>query len=139
MKIEYIDDDAFGKCAMLIDITQGLRKESEEDEENLDKLFAYVLENCDVTNVDWSRVLSNAVCWDRHNMTKMLIEGVYCDVNELYSGRTPLMYAISESDAKMVKYLLDNGADISAVDKDGKNVMDYVADCGNKEVKSLFQ
>ena len=137
--IDYTYQKASGKGAMLIDIIEDFRKESEEDEENLDKLFAYVLENCDKTNVDWPRVLFKAVIWSRHNMTRMLIEGGYCDVNELYSGQTPLMYAISRSDAKMVKYLLDNEADITAVDEDGKTVFDYVAECEDEEIKALFK
>ena len=137
--IDYIDKGFLGKGAMLIDIIERTRSESEEDKENFDKLFAYVLENCDATNVNWSRVLFKAVYWERYNMTKMLIEGRYCDVNERYSGRTPLMYAIGMSDAKMVKYLLDNGADINAVDEDGKTVFDYVFECDDEEIKALFE
>ena len=135
--VDYVDSDE--KNAMLLDIIEGYREESEEDEENAYKLFAYVLENCDVTNVNWSRVLFNAIGWGRHNITKMLIEGGYCDVNVPYSGRTPLMCAISRSDAEMVKYLLDSGADINAVDEDGKSVLDYVAKCEDKEIKALFE
>jgi len=137
--IDYINKDADGKGAMVIYIREWRINGSQEDEKNLDKLFAYVLENCDTTNVNWPRVIFQAVSWERHNMTQMLIEGGYCDVNERYSGKTPLMYAISRSDAKMVKYLLDNGADINAVDEDGKTVFDYVAECDNEEIKALFK
>lgn len=71
-------------------------------------------------------------------MVKLLIDGGYSDVNELFSDMTPLMFATRGSDADIVKYLLDNGADINAVDKDGKSVLDYVAKCNDAEIKALF-
>lgn len=134
--IDYVGADE--KNAMLIDITNSFRNESAEDEEKADKLFAYTLENCEETNVNWPRVLFEAVRWNRYNMTQMLLEGGYCDVNEFYSGKTPLMYAIDMSNAGMVKYLLEKGADIQAVDEDGKKVLDYVAECDDEETKEIF-
>ena len=136
--IDYVDDDAFGKCAIFIDIIQGIRNVSKEDEENLDKLFTYALENYEGTNADWPRILCQAAYWGRLNITKMLIESGTCDINTPFSGDSPLMYAIRSSDPKMVEYFLESGADINAVNKDGKTVFDYVSECDNEEIKVLF-
>lgn len=40
-------------------------------------------------------------------------------------GRTPLMLAVKEGKLDMIRYLLENGADVNAVDKEGYNVLMY--------------
>lgn len=40
-------------------------------------------------------------------------------------GRTPLMHAAQHADVAMIEILLNNGADLKAVDKEGENALDY--------------
>ena len=139
--IDYIDEAYLGKNAMLMDIIMASSRISEEETGSLNNLFVYAVENCDKTNVDWQRVLCWAAGYNNcYDIVKILIEEGYSDVNQPYSSAnmTPLMFAIRSSDARMVKYLLQKGADVRAIDEDGKRVLDYAAECEDEEIKSLF-
>jgi len=69
------------------------------------------------------------------NMVRMLLEkGV--DVNAAHEvhGMTPLMRACWYGRMETVKVLLENGASIDAVNKEGKAAMDIAAERGHDEI-----
>ena len=53
-----------------------------------------------------------------------------------YSGFTPLHYAILCDDVKLVKYLLDQGADPTVENNRGYTPSDY---CTNEEIKAILE
>ena len=53
-------------------------------------------------------------------------------------GRTPLMFAASCGNNKIVKALLSMGVDISAVDKHGRTALHWACRCGMEEVVEIL-
>lgn len=138
--VDYVDN--YGQGAMFIDMTWNTPGLSEEDTEKIYSLFCYAFDNCDKSNVNWQRVFCYAISFDHYKIVKALLENGYADVNASFSSNKPmppLMFAIRDSDANIVKYLLDNGADVNVVDFDGKGVSDYLAKRNDEEIKALFK
>lgn len=50
------------------------------------------------------------------------------------NGETPLMHAIGIENVKLASYLIDNGADVFAQTVDGKTVLEFAEELGNKEI-----
>lgn len=48
----------------------------------------------------------------------------YCDIT-VNGGRTPLMHAAQHADVAMIEILLNNGAELNAVDANKENALDY--------------
>ncbi|MBQ3017305.1 MAG: ankyrin repeat domain-containing protein [Clostridia bacterium] len=137
--IDYVDD--YGQGAIFIDMTWNTPVLAKEDAEKIYSLFCYAFDNCDKSNVDWQRVFCYAIMFDHYEIVKVLLKDGYADVNASVSNEkiTPLMFAVRSSDVSIVKYLLDNGADVNAVDSDGKTVSDYLAKRNNEEINALFE
>ena len=55
------------------------------------------------------------------------------------SGETLLMFSAKSGNEYLVKYLLDNGADVSLVDYKGRTALDYAIQSNNAEVIELFK
>ena len=53
-----------------------------------------------------------------------------------YSGFTPLHYAVLGNDPKLIKYLLEHGADPTLENNRGYTPADY---CTNEEIKLLLE
>ncbi|MFY0602857.1 MAG: ankyrin repeat domain-containing protein [Flavobacteriaceae bacterium] len=53
--------------------------------------------------------------------------------------KTPLMYAVKYGHLKMVKYLLDNGADINKVSVEGKTALDYALKYKHPEIEAFLR
>lgn len=53
-------------------------------------------------------------------------------------GRTPLMFAASCGNNKIVKALLSMGVDISAVDKHGRTALHWACRCGMEEIVEIL-
>ena len=51
---------------------------------------------------------------------------MYCNIMFLFKGKTPLMYAASGGRLEVVKYLVNNGANVNDKDKDGKFSIHYL-------------
>lgn len=63
------------------------------------------------------------------------------DVNERNNqGATPLMLACAAGHLKVAEILLSEGANLAASDTEGRNCLDYAAQCGNdKSVAWLLE
>ena len=55
------------------------------------------------------------------------------------NGETPLMHALSTESHNLVKYLLDNNADINAINNDGVSVWDMAIELNNKAILDLLR
>ena len=55
------------------------------------------------------------------------------------SGETLLMFSAKRGNEYLVKYLLDNGADVSLVDYKGRTALDYAIQANNIEVIEILQ
>ena len=56
---------------------------------------------------------------------KYLVEELHADVNARdHEGNTPLHNAASRGDVEMIKYLVSKGADVKAVNREGKTTAD---------------
>lgn len=74
-------------------------------------------QNCDLitTKMDlaWTlnKVFTGAICMGCYDMVKLLLR--YADVNRIEenTGKTPIIYAVMSGNPKIVKLLLDTGAD----------------------------
>ena len=108
-------------------------EEGEEDNTEVVLSFHYALENCDHSKINWMRVISQSVIYDRIEIVKLLLDDGYCDVNDTSVGMTVLMFAARSSTPEMVKLLLDYGADKSIKTSDGKTAYDYAVENGKGE------
>ena len=73
-------------------------------------------------------------------MVKHLIENMQVDINmqDLIVGNTPLMWAVKIDCYDVVKYLLDKGANIELVNKDGKTARDIALENVNYKILELL-
>ena len=55
-----------------------------------------------------------------------------------FSGRTVLMFAAQNGDAKLARQLIELGAPVNAVDKLGRRALDFAKACRNTECVSLL-
>lgn len=81
-----------------------------------------------------------AIARDRFAIMKQLIKAG-ADVNHrsvLYKGLTPLMHASRLGRERMCNLLLDSGANIDAVDNNGKSALMYAAKNGRKNIIKLL-
>jgi ankyrin repeat protein len=61
----------------------------------------------------------------------------FCKKPQNY-GDTPLLYAVDEGANDIVRFLLERGANVKAIDADGLTVLHYAAQLGDTELVSLF-
>eukprot|EP00041_Stephanoeca_diplocostata_P008457 m.125612 g.125612 ORF g.125612 m.125612 type:complete len:830 (-) comp17333_c0_seq1:1275-3764(-) len=57
-------------------------------------------------------------------VSALINSGVSVDIED-NDGRTPLHYACQGGDARVVQFLIDNGADVTKLDKAGQNALDF--------------
>ena len=95
-------------------------------------LNEFSITNPEVTfNEDFTII--NALAIEEHltNTTELLLADASPEVNTvvvddgLFAGETPLMHSTWEGDIKTTELLIANGADINAVDNNGKTSLDY--------------
>ena len=94
-------------------------------------LNEFSITNPEVTFNEGSTII-NALAIEEHltNTTELMLEVASADVNTivddgLFAGETPLMHSTWEGDIKTTELLIANGADINAVDNNGKTSLDY--------------
>jgi len=66
-------------------------------------------------------------------------EGVSLSESRRKSGMTPLMLAAAFNDTEMVKYLIEEGADVNGVDKFGMTALDYARKMDQGKVKEYLE
>ncbi len=76
---------------------------------------------------------------EKHSKVKYLLENNLVNINMTDSlGQTALILAVRGEDTKMVKILLQYGADFSVRDNSGKTVFDYLKEIEDKEIIELI-
>lgn len=73
------------------------------------------------------------------DVAEALSHGADIDIVDKRSGQTPLMAAALRGKEKIVKYLLDKGADTSIVEKDGYTLPHAAAYQGHVEILKLLK
>ncbi len=81
-----------------------------------------------------------APCENKKDMVLLLLEH-QADINKAsgLSNYTPLMEAVSRKEKEIVEILLERGADLSAVNKNGETALDLAKAKGDVEIIRLFQ
>ena len=144
--LDYITEYSGGKSSVLQDIVHkragaALPGYIPEIEEEVVKAFTYALENINYDNVDWMIVLQHSVSNDRIQIVDLLITDGYCNINDTTKTEkmTALMFAARDSMPEMVQLLLNNGAEKSLKDSDGKTAYDYAVRFGKKQNAELLK
>lgn len=76
----------------------------------------------------------SALAWARRRFSVFLICFLYCLVGTSHSAESPLATAAEQSDAKAVRALLDQGADVNASQPDGMTALHWTAYHDNLEL-----
>jgi hypothetical protein len=66
-------------------------------------------------------------------------QGISLSTTRRMSGMTPLMLAAAFNDTEMVKYLLEEGAELNGVDRYGMTALDYARKMRQKQVQELLE
>ena len=81
-----------------------------------------------------------AIKYKRLDIIKLCAQnGISLIESRRKSGITPIILAASLNDHEIVRYLLDNGADIHAPDKYGMRAIDYVKRMGHKKMQEFIE
>ena len=84
--------------------------------------------------------LDIAIKYRRPDVVRLCKErGISLNESRRKSGMTPLMLAAAFNDTDMVKYLIEEGADINRVDKFGMTALDYARKMGQGKVKEYLE
>ncbi|MGB1428671.1 MAG: ankyrin repeat domain-containing protein [Cycloclasticus sp.] len=54
------------------------------------------------------------------------------------NSETLLMHAIMDNDLEKVRFLIENGADINILDKNGSSAFDYAIEINNEEIMKIL-
>ena len=66
-------------------------------------------------------------------------QGISLSTTRRKSGMTPLMLAAAFNDTEMVKYLLEEGAELNGVDRYGMTALDYARKMRQRQVQELLE
>ena len=127
-------DIAIKSCVILRKST------SKEKQEKLQELFDYLLDNCELSEANFTDVFVYCGAFGNLYAANKLLLGGYVDINcmDIY-GRTALIHAASSSKNDMVIYLLSNGADKDIKDQYGKSAYDYALEYDHMETAELLR
>ena len=84
--------------------------------------------------------LDIAIKYRRPDVVRLCKErGISLSESRRKSGMTPVMLAAAFNDSEMVKYLIEEGADINGVDRFGMTALDYARKMGQSRVKEYLE
>lgn len=114
--------------------------DSKDKKEKKYRLFDYLLENCDLSKVDFPATFTECGFSNNVYAAKRLLNGGYVDINCVNeSNQTALICAAFLSQSEIVNYLIDQGADKFIKDKHGKTAYDYAVETGDMELAALLK
>jgi len=93
--------------------------------------------NTETSIVDVSPFCQSISKNDIETVKKLIKMGV--SVNKFSGGKSPLMYAARYNRIEIIKLLVEKGADIRAVDKQGTSVTQYAERSGAVEAYELLK
>jgi ankyrin repeat protein len=92
------------------------------------------------TNREGLGAIDIAIKYRRPDIVRRCKEaGISLSESRRKSGMTPLMLAAAFNDVEMVKYLMEEGADIHVVDQYGMTALDYARKMGQGKVKEFLE
>lgn len=83
-------------------------------------------------------LLSMAIKLEKGTIINRLLADRSVDMSKICQDKTILMYGIKYGDEKLVKRLLDAGADPEQKSAEGRTVMDYIRKYKKPELSKLF-
>jgi ankyrin repeat protein len=107
--------------------------------EAMDLLIAAGLD-LSYTNREGLGAIDIAIKYRRPDVVRRCKEaGISLNESRRKSGMTPLMLAAAFNDVEMVRYLMEEGADVNTVDKYGMTALDYARKMGQGKVKEFLE
>ncbi len=84
--------------------------------------------------------LDIAIKYRRPDIVRLCKEqGISLSESRRKSGMTPLMLAAAFNDLEMLKYLIEEGAQVDGVDRFGMTALDYARKMGQSKVKEYLE
>ena len=136
----------FDRCSSLdpvIDqLSDWISLGGEPFDEFKEEVLLYLLDNTKNPN-DYNTCFCDAVKSGNLGLAKIVFADYDMDINyKGYQGKTPLInliiYPRATHQAEMISFLLENGADKSLTDDNGKTAYDYAIETGNQEIIDLL-
>ena len=135
--VEYLSNETVdGKSYLSKEVLNAIK------DENIDKLKRIVLKsslnNCYETAFDMSNLIVVSIY---ENSLKSLIYFVKsgADIEHICANKTPLMYAAKLGKLEMLKYLIEQGANINAVSTKGKTALSYSIEYKRPEIEAYLK
>jgi methionyl-tRNA formyltransferase len=120
-----------------------LNKAKLNDKNAIEEFYKLGFDLSDRNEKGWNSLIV-ASFFESIDVIDFLLENNKVDINCFnYNGTTPLMYAMTtsskNSNVKVMKRLLDHGANPFQEDFSGKNVFEYAEEYGNREVINFLR
>lgn len=118
----------------------------ESEKEKSEQMFqtvldAYIQQGVDVKNVKCrcGNIYLTACSNGNVAVVEYLLDHDFYEIDEAsQDDKTALMIAVQSERAEVVKYLIDNGANVQAVDVNGNTAYDYAIEKQNEEIIDLL-
>lgn len=101
----------------------------------------YLIDNGAVIETDRWHVIYDAARMNNTFMLEYLVytRNVNININDNVYGNTPLLWAVQLGSYDAVNWLIENGADINIINKDGKNAHDIAKERNIEEIIMLIE
>ena len=75
---------------------------------------------------------------DLEGVIKAIENGAKVDLQNRHWGKTALHYAVEKGNLKIIKYLVEKGADANLQNEGGRTALHYAKQKGNQEIIDLL-